>query len=207
MVSSNVAARSKLSNHGGHGIWSGSAGASPISAQANQEGQEKVQEQDDQRRTLASNGSPVGSDQDEPLGFLVHEVANAISQAYSALMAPLGLTRPQMRVLIWVDQRPGISQAKLSELIGTSAMAMTGLLDRMEAKKLIRREEDPTDRRAKCIYLTDDARALKPEMEKLAAGFGEAARRGLSDEEIAATQRVLATMKLNVEKIREDAQR
>ncbi|TNF89684.1 MAG: MarR family transcriptional regulator, partial [Gammaproteobacteria bacterium] len=80
------------------------------------------------------------SEQDEPMGFLVHEVANAISQAYGALMAPLGLTRPQMRVLVWVDQRPGISQAKLSELIGTSAMAMTGLLDRMEAKNLIRRE-------------------------------------------------------------------
>ena len=44
-------------------------------------------------------------------------------------------------------------------------------------------------------------------MEKLATGFGEAARRGLTDEEIVATQRVLATMKLNVEKIREDAQR
>ena len=146
------------------------------------------------------------SEQDEPMGFLVHEVANAISQAYGALMAPLGLTRPQMRVLVWVDQRPGISQAKLSELIGTSAMAMTGLLDRMEAKNLIHREEDPTDRRAKCIYLTDGALALKPEMEKLAAGFGDAARQGLTTEDIATAQRVLATMKANVEKIRADAQ-
>ncbi len=146
------------------------------------------------------------SEQDEPLGFLVHEVANAISQAYGALMAPIGLTRPQMRVLIWVDRRPGISQAKLSELIGNSAMAMTGLLDRMEAKNLIRRQEDPTDRRAKCIYLTDGALALKPEMEKLAAGFGDATSRGLTPEDIATTQRVLTTVKANVEKIREDAQ-
>lgn len=146
------------------------------------------------------------AEQDEPLGFLVHEVANGISQAYGALMAPIGLTRPQMRVLIWVDRRPGISQAKLSELIGTSAMAMTGLLDRMEAKHLIRRTEDPSDRRAKCIYLTDNAEALKPEMEKLAEGFGEALRYGLPPEDIAIAQRVLATMKENVEKIREDAQ-
>ena len=85
-------------------------------------------------------------EQDEPLGFLVHEVANAISQAYGALMAPIGLTRPQMRVLIWVERRPGISQAKLSELLGISAMAMTGLLDRMEAKNLVRRQEDPHGR-------------------------------------------------------------
>ena len=145
-------------------------------------------------------------EQEEPFGFLVHEVANAISQAYGALMAPIGLTRPQMRVLIWVDRRPGISQAKLSELIGTSAMAMTGLLDRMEGKNLIRRQVDPTDRRAKCIYLTDAALALKPEMEKLAAGFGEATRQGLTPEDVATAQRVLARMKVNVEKIREDAQ-
>lgn len=145
-------------------------------------------------------------EQEEPFGFLVHEVANAISQAYGALMAPIGLTRSQMRVLIWVDRRPGISQAKLSELIGTSAMAMTGLLDRMEGKNLIRREVDQMDRRAKCIYLTDEALALKPEMEKLAAGFGEATRQGLAPEDIATAQRVLATMKVNVEKIREDAQ-
>ncbi len=143
---------------------------------------------------------------DEPLGFLVHEVANAISQAYGALMAPIGLTRPQMRVLIWVDRRPGISQAKLSELIGTSAMSMTGLLDRMEAKNLIRREIDPTDRRAKCLYLTEDAQALQPEMEKLADGFGVAMRHGVTPDDLATAQRVLATMKTNVEKIREDAQ-
>ena len=158
----------------------------------------------------AQTGQPLASapdtDQEEPLGFLVHEVANGISQAYGALMAPIGLTRPQMRVLIWVDRRPGISQAKLSELLGTSAMSMTGLLDRMEAKHLVHRRIDPKDRRAKCIYLTDDALALKPEMERLAEGFGDALRHGLSPEEIATAQRVLAVMKDNVEKIRADAQ-
>ena len=146
-------------------------------------------------------------EQDEPLGFLVHEVANAISQAYGALMAPIGLTRPQMRVLIWVERRPGISQAKLSELLGISAMAMTGLLDRMEAKNLVRRQEDPSDRRAKCIYLTDGALALKPEMENLAAGFSEAVRQGLTEEDLATTQRVLASVRANVEKVRAGSQK
>jgi DNA-binding MarR family transcriptional regulator len=151
--------------------------------------------------------NPLEGEQDEPLGFLVHEVANAISQAYGALMAPIGLTRPQMRVLIWVERRPGISQAKLSELLGISAMAMTGLLDRMEAKNLVRRQEDPTDRRAKCIYLTDGALALKPEMEDLAAGFGESIRQGLSEDDLATTQRVLTAVKANVEKVRADTHR
>jgi DNA-binding MarR family transcriptional regulator len=156
--------------------------------------------------TRSTGASRLESEQDEPLGFLVHEVANAISQAYSALMAPLGLTRPQVRVLVWVEQRPGITQAELSELIGTSPMALTGLLDRMEAKKLVCRQEDPTDRRAKCLYLTDGALALQPEMKSLATGFSEAVRDGLTEEDIATTQRVLATMKANMDKLRTKAQ-
>ena len=142
------------------------------------------------------------SEQDESLGFLIHEAANAISQAYSRAMAPLGLTRPQVRVLIWVDYSPGITQSELCELIGTSPMALTGLLDRMEAKNLVKREENPADRRAKRIFLTDGALALKPEMEEVAAQFRQIARAGLDPEDIVTAQRVLNTMKTNVEKIR-----
>lgn len=142
------------------------------------------------------------AERDETLGFLIHEVANAISQGYSRVMAPLGLTRPQVRVLVWVGYSPGINQAELCEMIGTSPMALTGLLDRMEAKNLVKREENPADRRAKRIFLTDGALALKPEMEKIAAEFRQAVRAGLAPEDIATAQRVLTTMKRNVENIR-----
>lgn len=158
------------------------------------------------KETRTAQESAPDSEKDEPLGFLIHEVANAISQAYSAVMAPLGLTRPQVRVLVWVDHSPGITQAELCELIGTSPMALTGLLDRMEAKNLVRREEDPTDRRAKRLYPTEGALALKPEMEKIAAEFGIAFREGLNADEIAIAQRVLSTMKANVIKVRESTQ-
>ena len=150
--------------------------------------------------TAGPGGAPE-SERDETLGFLIHEVANAISQGYSRVMAPLGLTRPQVRVLVWVGYSPGITQTELCELIGTSPMALTGLLDRMEAKNLVKREENPTDRRAKRIFMTDGALALRPEMEKIAAEFRQAVRAGLDPEDIATAQRVLTTMKNNVEKI------
>jgi DNA-binding MarR family transcriptional regulator len=152
-------------------------------------------------KTQLTPGAPE-SEKDEPLGFLIHEVANAISQGYSRVMAPLGLTRPQVRVLVWVDHSPGITQTELCELIGTSPMALTGLLDRMEAKNLVKREENPADRRAKRIFLTDGALALKPEMEKIAADFRQAVRAGLDPDEIATAQRVLAIMKANADEAR-----
>lgn len=142
------------------------------------------------------------ADTDEPLGFLIHETSHALSQGYSAVMAPLGLTRPQVRVLVWADYLPGITQAELCERLSSSPMAMTGLLDRMEAKDLVKRVEDPKDRRVKRIYLTEGALRLKPDMDVIAAGFKEAVREGLSAADIAAAHRVLATMKANAVRIR-----
>jgi DNA-binding MarR family transcriptional regulator len=143
---------------------------------------------------------------DDNLGFLIHEAAHAISLGYSAVMAPLGLTRPQVRVLVWVDHSPGITQAELCERIGTSPMALTGLLDRMEGKNLVKRVDDPSDRRVKRLYLTSGALQLKPDMETIAEAFRQALRSGLTAEQIATTVKVLGTMKANAQRIREEAQ-
>jgi len=145
------------------------------------------------------------TDTDEPLGFLIHETSHALSLGYSAIMAPLGLTRPQVRVLVWADHVPGITQAELCERLNSSPMAMTGLLDRMEGKDLVKRVEDPKDRRVKRIYLTEGALKLKPDMDALAERYKVTVRQGLSAEDIAAAQRVLATMKANAIRARENA--
>lgn len=145
------------------------------------------------------------ADTDEPLGFLIHETSHALSQGYSAVMAPLGLTRPQVRVLVWADHLPGISQAELCERLSSSPMAMTGLLDRMEAKDLVKRVEDPKDRRVKRIYLTEGALKLKPDMDIIAERFKVAVRQGLTSEDILTAQRVLNTMKANAIRARENA--
>lgn len=154
---------------------------------------------------MTSTEPEPAADTDEPLGFLIHETAHALSQAYSAVMAPLGLTRPQVRVLLWADHVPGISQAELCERLTSSPMAMTGLLDRMEAKDLVKRVEDPKDRRVKRIYLTEGALKLKPDMDAIAERFRSAVRQGLTAADIAAAQRVLSTMKSNAMKAREQA--
>ena len=143
---------------------------------------------------------------DDNLAFLIHEAAQAITIAYGTVMAPLGLTRPQVRVLVWVNHSPGITQAKLCEVIGNSPMAMTGLLDRMESKNLVERVDDPNDRRVKRIFITSGALELKPEMDKISAIFRQQARLGLTAEDIAITANVLKTMRANCLRIKEEAQ-
>lgn len=141
---------------------------------------------------------------DDSLGFLTHDTARAITLAYGTLMAPLGLTRPQVRVLVWVDHIPGITQADLAERLTTSPMALTGLIDRMESKDLVKRVDDPNDRRVKRIYPTDGAIELKPEMAKITEKFRSVMYSGIAPEEVATAVNVLKTMTANLRNVKDE---
>jgi DNA-binding MarR family transcriptional regulator len=47
--------------------------------------------------------------------------------------------------------------------------SMTALLDRMEEKKLLRRETDADDRRSVRVFLTEQGRAYRPQVEAVSA--------------------------------------
>jgi DNA-binding MarR family transcriptional regulator len=50
----------------------------------------------------------------------------------------------------------GMKIADLGRCAGLEPSTMTGVLDRMERDGLVRREDDPDDRRAQNIHLTDE---------------------------------------------------
>ena len=76
----------------------------------------------------------------------------------------------------------------------------------METKDLVRRVDDPNDRRAKRIFLTSGAHKLKPDMEEIAEKFRQQARQDLMPKDIATSARVLKKMRENVMRIKQEAQ-
>lgn len=90
---------------------------------------------------------------------LARELRTAMDQRFE----PLGLTSQQAGVLIHVVT--GVtSPRRLSELLGTDSAGTTRLLDRLEAKGLVRRGRDVADRRAVSVSLTTAGRALVPQL-------------------------------------------
>ncbi|MGO1080134.1 MarR family winged helix-turn-helix transcriptional regulator [Inquilinus sp. CA228] len=83
--------------------------------------------------------------------------------------AGLDLTRPQYRVLIFLDRNPGITQARLAELLDVEKMTVTGLLDRMETRGWVERRRDPNDRRAYSLHLLPPARPVVELLESVIA--------------------------------------
>ena len=141
----------------------------------------------------------------EYMGFLVYDVARAFTNAYAKLMAPLGLTRPQARVMACVTRYPGITQADLCEWIGVGRMAMSGLLDRMESKDLVSRSEDPSDRRVKRVFLTRNARKMLPDLQTIADTLYEKSMSSVKTKDLKVTMEVLSNIKLNLEDLLTDA--
>jgi DNA-binding MarR family transcriptional regulator len=64
---------------------------------------------------------------------------------------------------------PGLSQQSLGGLLGLSPSALVWLIDELESKNLIRRREDPNDRRAHALYLTGSGRQILAKLKNLAA--------------------------------------
>lgn len=141
----------------------------------------------------------------EYMGFLVYDVARAFTNAYAKLMAPLGLTRPQARVIACVTRYPGITQADLCEWIGVGRMAMSGLLDRMESKDLVSRSEDPSDRRVKRVFLTRNARKMLPDLQTIADTLYEKSMSSIKTKDLKVTMEVLSNIKVNLEDLLTDA--
>lgn len=139
------------------------------------------------------------------LGFLVHDVARALTAAYAARMASLGITRAQARAIAYVWRSSGISQVELAENMGIGRMAMTGLLDRMESKGLVTRKGDPNDLRVNRIYLTKSALALRPEMEEIARELHAGSLAGVSSRDLRTTVTTLRRMLHNAEQMTQSA--
>jgi MarR family transcriptional regulator, transcriptional regulator for hemolysin len=73
--------------------------------------------------------------------------------------AGLDLTRQQYRVILILEEFPGINQVELADRLDIEKAGVTGILDRMEKKNAgwIERRRDKTDRRLTRLYLSPEA--------------------------------------------------
>jgi DNA-binding MarR family transcriptional regulator len=93
--------------------------------------------------------------------FLLKDVARLTAKNFErhAAEVHLGLTLPQCRVLVYLQRDEGVSQVRLAYLTDTDPMTLVRILDRMESDGWVERRLDPTDRRARRLYLKPAAQS------------------------------------------------
>lgn len=84
-----------------------------------------------------------------------------------------------------------VRQVTLADHIGIEGPSLVRLLDQLCAAGLMRRDEDPEDRRAKTVALTDEGRAVTAKMEEELAMLRAQALKGVSRDDLEAALRVL----------------
>ena len=71
-----------------------------------------------------------------------------------------GLSMPQFGILMQLHYRGNCAVGDISERFDITNAAASQLVDKLVQSRLIQREEDPSDRRAKLLNLTDKGKKL-----------------------------------------------
>ena len=111
-----------------------------------------------------------------------------------------GLTYARARLLLMIGHNEGASQSELACLLGIETPTLKRQLDALEAEGLAERRPLAEDARKYAIHLTNAAR-IEP-LLGFRAEVGAALAEGVSAEDLATTERVLAQMASNAEKLK-----
>ena len=123
---------------------------------------------------------------DEHLCFLMDVATRRITKYYNRRLKEFGITYNHLFILTCLWEREGLNSKDLSELLVLDSSSLTGHLDRLERSGLVVRRNDPTDRRAVRVVLTEKGRRLRKELEPIGRELKETLQAGVPAERVTA---------------------
>ena len=115
------------------------------------------------------------------VGYRIKLLSQLLTRRFTEVLEPFGLTPFHWLVLCCLWQEDGLPTSSIGDKLKQVGGTLTGVLDRMEERGLVRRERDLHDRRIWRIWLTNAGRDLEPVLPPLAAELRDEAMQGISD--------------------------
>ena len=149
---------------------------------------------------MATTASPRARafDVRRSLGYLVSHVRQEWITALETELKPLDLTAAQYIVIINVGSTRAETPVELCRVMQYDTGAMTRLLDRIEAKGLVRRAAHGADRRCLVVELTEAGHELYPRLLQIVMDMNKRALKGFTRDEAATLEKLLKRVALNV---------
>jgi MarR family transcriptional regulator, transcriptional regulator for hemolysin len=135
------------------------------------------------------------SHSEEPIGFLISDVARLMRTVFDRRVRTLGLTRAQWLVLTRLHRRPGASQSELADMMEVEKATAGRLIDRLEAKGWVERRAQVGDRRINRIYLTAEAERVHKRIWRIATATVDDALGDLTQREGGQLRKLLVRVK------------
>ena len=134
----------------------------------------------------------------DTIGFLVNDAARLMRKDFERRARSLGLTRSQWQTLFHLARNEGCNQATLADLMEVEPITLTRTVDRLAACGLVERRADPSDRRARLLFLGERAHPLLEELRTLGAETREIALASISEDERTLLMTLLTKMRANL---------
>jgi DNA-binding MarR family transcriptional regulator len=115
------------------------------------------------------------------VGYRIKFLAQLASRRFQEKLEPFGLTPFHWVVLCCLWEEDGLPTSTICGKLQQVGGTLTGVLDRMEERSLIRRERDVRDRRIWRIWLTEEGNRLKEVLPPLAKSLIDQAMDGIPE--------------------------
>jgi MarR family transcriptional regulator, organic hydroperoxide resistance regulator len=97
---------------------------------------------------------------DSCIFFQLAKATQAGTKFLTQKVAGLGITPVQAMVIGFLAEKDQVMASELGKKIELDSATLTGILDRLEAARLIERKGNPDDRRSVKIHLTEQGKAV-----------------------------------------------
>lgn len=134
-------------------------------------------------------------------GFLMTQITQISGRIFERLLTNAGVEEfngAQGRILYVLWQDDDISIVELSHKTSLAKTTLTSMLERMEQANLIQRVADQTDKRKIRISLTETARKLNDDYNKISQEMNEVYYAGFSEEEVRGFEKELQKILTNL---------
>lgn len=127
------------------------------------------------------------------------KIHRGMRRFYEYQMKKYNITPPQFEVLISLWSEDGLVLSDLSKRLSRDGPTITGIIDRMEKKELVRRKRSTRDRRIIQVYLSEKALKMKEALVELQQTAGSDIINNFTQEDLRMLETLLSKLLINIE--------
>lgn len=130
---------------------------------------------------------------------LISVIHRCMRRFFELQMKKYDITPPQLEVLMTLWNQDGIVLSELGRRLSRDGPTITGIIDRMEKKKLVTRKRSMRDRRVIQVYLTPYAWEIKENLMEMQMDAGKDLTSNFTQQDIEALNKMLKRVLENIE--------
>ena len=139
---------------------------------------------------------------EQSLLLQINTLGRNYRRVLNRVLAEHGLSESQALPIIFIARLgEGVRQGVLADKLAIVAPSLVRQLDQLCSSGLVERRDDPHDRRAKCLYLTDEGRTLSIKIEALVVDCRSRLLSGIDDADLFAAHRALSQLNETVDQV------